>query len=243
MRNLKHCQKSVPRDHVAKMDSDRTVRRTGSLSSAVHRTVHKAGSLSRDAVGNADERAAALRNLKHLQRSDPRIRLDESFVAKYLALREVRGAHGRINSKMLLNCVAQHSQRTALKRKLWILSKSRRPHLDKEIDSAWLVNPERMAELPAGLVSEQVWVVDQAYPVSRLGPGALEWETSVGTTVHADDIKSQGVEVRDTSCVSGITTASASATGTSYLRNLDDQTKHRENVFDGIAWRHVTNSF
>ena len=76
MHNLKHCQKSVPRDHIAKMDSDRTVRRTGSLSSvvvqtlkhhhgvasSVHRTVHKAGSLSRDVVGNADERAAALRN-------------------------------------------------------------------------------------------------------------------------------------------------------------------------------------
>ena len=78
---------------------------------------------------------------------------------------------------MLLNCVAQHSQPTALKRKLCILSKSRRPHLDKEIDSGWLVNPERMAELPAGLVSEKVWVVDQAHPVSRLGPGALEWES------------------------------------------------------------------
>jgi hypothetical protein len=94
-----------------------------------------------------------------------------------------------------------------------------------------------MAELPAGLVSEKVWVMDQAYPVSRLGPGALKWETSVGTTVHADDIKSQGVEVRDTSSVSGITTASASAIGTSYFRSLDDQTKYRENVFDGIAWR------
>ena len=154
MLNLKNCQKSVPRDHVAKIDSDRTVPRTGSLLSVVHRTVHKTGSLSRDAVGNANERAAALRNLKRLQRADTRIRLDETFVAKYLALREVRGGHGRITSKMLLNCVAQHSQPTALKRKLCSLTKSRRPHLDKEIDSGWLVNPERMAELPAGLVSE-----------------------------------------------------------------------------------------
>ena len=83
-----------------------------------------------------------------------------------------------------------------------------------------------MAELLAGLASEQVWVVDQAYPVSRFGPGALEWETSVSATVHADDIKSQGAQVRDTSCASGITTASDSATGTSYLRSLGDQTTH-----------------
>jgi hypothetical protein len=89
-----------------------------------------------------------------------------------------------------------------------------------------------MAELPAGLASEQVWVVDQSCPVSRLGQGALEWETSVSATVHADDAKSQGVEVRYTSCVSGITTASASATGTSYLRSLDVETKHPENVVD-----------
>jgi hypothetical protein len=138
---------------------------------------------------------------------------------------------------MLLNCAHQYSQQTGLKRKLWIFSKSRRPHLDKEIDSDWLVNPERMAELPAGLAREQVWVVDQVCPVSRLGPGAFEWETSVSSTVHADDIKSQGVEAGHTSCVSAITTASASATGTSYLRSLDDPTKHRENVFDGIASR------
>ena len=65
----------------------------------------------------SSERAMALRNLRRMNSADPRIRVDDEFVAKYFALRATRGPHCRISSQMLLGCEADKSKTTYLKQK------------------------------------------------------------------------------------------------------------------------------
>ena len=142
---------------------DRTVRRTGSLL---------------ESIGHND-RAVALRNLKRLRLGDSRIQVDEEFVNRYLTLRQVRGQRCRITSRDLLGCTQEQSSNTHLMRKLWILPKHLKPNLDSEIDEALLVDASLLATTPPGVITEDVWVVDQACPQASLGHGAFEWVTGV----------------------------------------------------------------
>ena len=60
-------------------------------------------------------------------------------------------------------------------RKLCILPKHLKPNLDSEIDEALLVDASLLATTPLGLITEDVWVVDQACPQASLGHSAFEW--------------------------------------------------------------------
>jgi hypothetical protein len=51
--------------------------------------------------------------------------------------------------------------------------------LDSEIDEALLVDASLLATTPPGIITEEMWVVDQACPQSSLGHGAFEWVTGV----------------------------------------------------------------
>ena len=75
------------------------------------------------------ERMLPTRNLKRLNKSDPRVRVDDEFLAKYMALREMRGEHSRITAFALLATVTKQFMSMSLKQKLWILAKCRRPSL------------------------------------------------------------------------------------------------------------------
>ena len=80
---------------------------------------------------------------------------------------------------MLLGCEMDKSKTTCLSQKFWIVSKTRKPRLDTEIDSKFLVDPHLLQEVPPGMMLDDVWIVDQACPQSVLGSGTVEWETVV----------------------------------------------------------------
>ena len=130
-------------------------------------------------IPQSSERAMVLRNLRRLSIADSRIRVNDEFVAKYLALRATRGPQCRISPQMLLGCEADKSKTTCLKQKFWIVSKTRKPSLDTEIDSKFLVDHQLLQEVPPGMMLDDVWIVDQACPQSVLGAGTVEWETVV----------------------------------------------------------------
>ena len=129
---------------------------------SIDRTVNRTGSLFEPVGQNG--RAVALRNLKRLRLGDSRIQLDEEFVNRYLTLRQVRGQRCRITSRDLLGCTQEQSSNTHLLRKLWAFPKHLKPNLDSEIDEALLVDASLLATTPPGIITEDVWVVDQACP-------------------------------------------------------------------------------
>ena len=59
------------------------------------------------------------------------------------------------------------------------MSKTRKPHLDSEIDPSLLAPPHLLDEAPPNMILDDFWVVDQSYPQALLGPGVVEWESSV----------------------------------------------------------------
>ena len=84
-----------------------------------------AGPRAGSALQDSSERTLALRNLKRMHQTDPRVQIDEEFVARYLALRAIRGHSCRITPQMLLGCEPVKSKKTSLRQKLWIVSKTR----------------------------------------------------------------------------------------------------------------------
>ena len=56
------------------------------------------------ALQDSSERTLAMRNLKRMHQTDPRVQIDEEFIARYLALRAIRGHSCRIIPQMRLGC-------------------------------------------------------------------------------------------------------------------------------------------
>ena len=151
------------------------------LDASVH-SAPRTGSGSGDVVSTvepADAKVAAIRNLKRLQKTDPRVIPNDDFVGRYMALRELRGQQCRISADMLLHCTPTLEKVTSLQQILWILPKSCRPTLNQEINAEFIVDPKRLETTPPGTSMDDVWVVDQAVTQSQLGPGAWVWSTGV----------------------------------------------------------------
>ena len=73
------------------------------LDASVH-SAPRAGSDVGDVVSTvepADAKVSAIRNLKRLQKTDPRVIPNDDFAARYMALRELRGDKCRISPEML----------------------------------------------------------------------------------------------------------------------------------------------
>ena len=82
------------------------------LDASVH-SAPRAGSGSGDIVSvePAEAKVAAIRNLKRLQKIDPRVIPNDDFVARYMAIRELRGDKCRISADMLLSMAATMEKR------------------------------------------------------------------------------------------------------------------------------------
>ena len=150
------------------------------LDGSVH-SAPRAGSDVGDVVSvePAEAKVAAIRNLKRLQKTDPRVIPNDDFAARYMALRELRGDKCRISTEMLLSMTPTLEKTTALQQILWILPKRSRPTLDQEINAEFIVDPRRLESTPPGTSMADVWVVDQAVTQAQLGPGVWVWSTGV----------------------------------------------------------------
>ena len=73
------------------------------------------------------ERALPLRKLTRLTPSDPRVNVDDEFLAKHMALRGFRGRDSRIPASALVAIVSKQVRSVALKQHLWTWAKRRRP--------------------------------------------------------------------------------------------------------------------
>ena len=131
------------------------------------------------------ERSAAIRNLKRLNKVDARVQVDDDFVSKYLALRQMRGELSRITISMLLGRDTKVVKTNKLKQQLWKIYRRRRPNLPHEIEPTLFVDPNLMEQKPPGINMEDVWVLDQACPQSAICAGAFQWETSVSMQIQA----------------------------------------------------------
>ena len=134
------------------------------------------------------ERQAAIRNLKRLQKSDPRVQPNEMFVGRYLALRKLKGTQCRITAAVLLDLDTKESVTHTLTQTFWVLPKSRRPKLDSEIERKFFIDPKLMESLPKGFAADEIWVLDRAITQSELGVGAFAWATvSSAISVYLGD--------------------------------------------------------
>ncbi len=135
---------------------------------------------------NAEERGSAIRALKRLQKECSSVTLDDDTISRYLALRSLKGPCSRITAQQLRSVQKTESKTSSLKQRFWIMDKRRCPQLPLEMDLDLIVDSHRLLDFPPGLGKDDVWVIDQACPLSVLGPGALEWETKVATTMLLD---------------------------------------------------------
>jgi hypothetical protein len=196
---------------------------------------------------DCDERKSAVRNLKRLAKADSRVKSNDEFVSKYLALRKLKGGdRARITAEMLLNCKSKETVTNALTQTFYVLPKSRRPSLESEIANKFFIDPKLMEKLPHGFQAADIWVLDKAIPQSELGVGVFEWSTTVTSTVLApsDDVMAlhsgdapQAVDSQnrpDSTRPAGEN--SSSGTPTSKLLSTASRRKTTsEDVFEGIA--------
>ena len=117
-----------------------------------------------------DDLKSAVRNLKRLEKNDPRVKINDEFVSKYLALRKLKGGdRARITAEMLLNCKSKDTVTNALTQTFYVLPKSRRPSLESEIANKFFIDPKLLDKLPPGFQAEDIWVLDKAIGQSELG--------------------------------------------------------------------------
>jgi len=73
-----------------------------------------------------------------------------------------------------------------MKKKVWILPKSKKPKLDTKLPKDVFFDPQTLRSKPPGVDNlNEFWIIDQCVPASDVGPGAFEWETSFGTSLLA----------------------------------------------------------
>ena len=120
----------------------------------------------------SEEQRLAQRSVARLATQHSDLTPSEEMTRLFCALRRVKGAQARINASLLKSWQARFEQATHVKQCFWVVP-AEAESLKRDDVKPYIVPKEDIAEIPPGLLQQNVLFVDQVVERSKLGAGRL----------------------------------------------------------------------